>query len=250
MKKAHLLIALALYSSSTLASENWQFQLEPYVMGTSISGDAAIGRVSGVELDVDFSTILENLEMAAMIKGEAIHSSGWGILLDYAFMDLGHKKSSSRDGYLDANLRQGTLEALALHRFKYKHGYIDYLAGIRWWDNDINLTLDPAIIPGSSLIKNTEDWIDAVAGMRWSHKIANNWAFSGRADVGGFGLEADFTTSIELGFAYHISELMTLSMRYRGLWVNYDNEENENTSAHFKYDTVTHGPILGLAFKF
>lgn len=238
------------FTFSASAEDNWQFVLEPYLSFSNISGDAKIGRTQSTELDLDFSTILDNLEMGAMLRGEVLHSSGWGVALDYGFMDLGQKKSSQQDGYLDVSLRQGIFEALGYYRFQLKHGYLDYMAGVRWWDNDISLALNPAIIPGSVNGDIKEDWIDMIGAIRWSQRIAEKFDFIGRIDVGGFGYEADFTAGLSLGFNYQFSESIGFIAKYRGIWVDYTNDEPTSNPAHFNYDTVTHGPILAVAFEF
>jgi hypothetical protein len=108
MKKKFILTALlASNLSFSTYAKDWSFEVEPYLMATNIVGDASIGRVSGAPIDVDFKTILDNLDMAAMLHFEAHHKSGWGLAMDYAFMDLGQKKSSSRDGFIKVGLRQG-----------------------------------------------------------------------------------------------------------------------------------------------
>ena len=253
--KPYTLCSLLAVTSLSLApcsaaANDWSFQIEPYIMATSIEGDATMGRLSGIPLDVDFSTILDNLDMAAMVHGEAHHKSGWGLVLDYGFMDLSQKKTNNRDGIVKANLRQGVLESLGLYRMKHSYGHIDYFVGVRWWDNDIKVTLDPAISEGSTTLEIKEDWVDAVVGIRWLSGISKNWNFQARADVGGFGLEADFTSSIEAGLTYKISNLMTLDMKYKGTWVDYENTGNADKRDDFRYDTLTHGPIIGLAFNF
>lgn len=251
MKKLPLVVtALAVGLSFGTKADNWSFELEPYIMGTSIIGDASIGRVSGVAVDVDFKTILDNLDMAAMLHFEAHHKSGWGIAMDYGFMDLSQKHTNNRDGFLKASLRQGVFETLGLYRVKYGRTIVDYFAGVRWWDNDIELTLDPRITPGSANTRVKEDWVDIVAGARWNHQINNQWNFIARGDLGGFGLSADFTSTVEAGFTYKISKLMTLDMKYKGTWVDYENDDQEGEVGHFVYDTITHGPIVGLNFKF
>jgi hypothetical protein len=45
-------------------AQGWSYQFEPYIMVTSIKGDAGVGRVEGIDIDVDMSDILEVLEMA------------------------------------------------------------------------------------------------------------------------------------------------------------------------------------------
>lgn len=251
MKKIPLsLTVLAVSLSFCTKADNWSFELEPYLMATSIVGDASIGRISGASIDVDFKTILDNLDMAAMLHFEAHHKSGWGLAMDYGFMDLSQKKVNDRDGFVKVGLRQGVLETLGLYRVKYGRATVDYFAGIRWWDNDMEFILDPAITVGSTDIKVKEDWVDVVAGIRWNNEINHQWNFVARADVGGFGLSADFTSTIEAGFTYKVSKLMTIDMKYKASWVDYENDGNEGEVGQFVYDTITHGPILGLNFKF
>ena len=95
------------------SSRNWTFSVEPYLLGSSINGSAGMGRVSGIAVDVSFSDILENLQMAGMLHFEAQHRNGWGIILDYGFVDLGADTSVGFGGVIDASIRQGILEALA-----------------------------------------------------------------------------------------------------------------------------------------
>ena len=252
MKNINLLaIALTASISFGANANDWALEVEPYLMATNIVGDASIGRVSGAPIDVDFTAILDNLDMAAMLHFEAHHKSGWGLAVDYGFMDLSQKKSNTRDGFIKVGLRQGVLETLGLYRTKYNSTMtIDYFAGVRWWDNDLELVVDPAIIAGSSNIKVKEDWLDVVVGMRINSQINKNWNFVARADIGGFGLSADFTSTVEAGATYRMSKSMSLDMKYKASWVDYDNEDNAGGVGHYQYDTVTHGPILGLNISF
>lgn len=251
MKKRNILAVLLVSSLSfSVLADDWTFELEPYLMATKIVGDASIGRASGAEVDVDFETIFDNLDMAGMLHFEAHHKSGWGLAVDYAFMDLSAKQVNNRDGFLKVGLRQGVLETLGLYRVSYGKSTVDYFAGVRWWNNDLELVLDPAITNGSTDIKIQEDWFDVVAGVRWKKPVNKNWHFVARADVGGFGLSADFTSTVEAGVTYRISKLMSLDMKYKASWVDYENDGAVGEVGHFVYDTITHGPILGLNFSF
>jgi opacity protein-like surface antigen len=89
-----------------------------------------------------------------------------------------------------------------------------------------------------------------VAGVRLASTINNNWDVIVRADIGGFGLSADFTSTVEAGVTYNISKLMTLDMKYKATWVDFENSDPTGTAGYFQYDTLTHGPILGLSFNF
>jgi len=78
-----------IYSSTNAESENdWAFTVESYVMFSSITGNASIGRLTGVDVDVDFGDILNNPDIGAMGHVEAFKSKQWGFILDYRFMRL------------------------------------------------------------------------------------------------------------------------------------------------------------------
>ena len=238
---------MSLFSVQSYA-QDWTFQVEPYMLASSIEGDTSIGRVSGVAVDVDFSDILEVLEIGLMGRFEAQHSSGWGVMLDYGFMDLKDDLSTARGGVVEAKLRQGVFEALVSRRREWGNGHIDYLAGIRWWDNDIDVTIDPAILPGSTTLSVEEDWVDLVVGARWTNSLNDRWTFNLRGDVGGFGVQADFTAGIAAGFHYQLTDGIDLDLQYRALWVDFE-DGTPGQPGHFAYDTVTHGPIAGFVFN-
>jgi hypothetical protein len=235
--------------SAQAYAQDWTFQAEPYLLAASIEGDTSIGRVTGVEVDVDFSDILEVLEIGLMGRFEAHHSSGWGVLIDYGFMDLRDDITNSRGGIVSAKLRQGIFEALVARRREWGDGYIDFLAGIRWWDNDIDVTIDPAIWPGSAMSSVEEDWVDIVVGARWTNPLNEKWTFHLRGDVGGFGLPSDFTAALAGGFHYQISQSIDLNLQYRAMWVDFE-DGSPGQQGHYAYDTVTHGPIVGVIFNF
>lgn len=234
---------------STASAQDWTFEIEPYALGANIEGDASIGRVSGAPVDVDFDAILENLDMAAMIHFEAHHQNGWGAIVDYGFMDLGAEISTSRGGVVDASVRQGILEGLLVYRSELGDSTLDMSFGIRWWDNDIDISVDPALLPGSSSTSIEADWIDLVVGARWINPISTRWKFQLKGDFGGLGVESDFTYSLSTGFLFQMSENWTLDLQYKGTWVDFE-EGSSGSENHFAYDTVTHGPLVGFSYKF
>ena len=190
-----ILFSLAAFTANAdeSANRNWQFSFEPYLLAASIKGDATMGRVEGVPIDVDFSAILETLQMAAMSRFEAQHKSGWGILFDYGFMDLGADTTVGLGGVVDAGVKQGILEVLATRSVDVAVGELELLAGVRWWDNKVKASFDPVIIEGSLGTVINEDWLDPVIGARWTRGVSERWQVQLRADVGGFGVASDFS---------------------------------------------------------
>jgi len=68
-------------------------------------------------------------------------------------------------------------------------------------------------------------------------------------DIGGIGMESKFTSNIDVGLQYKMTDLMTLDIKYKATCVNYESGKSGQVD-HFQYDTVTHGPIIGLIFNF
>jgi hypothetical protein len=255
--KARLLLVATICSfvsvRATYAADQWEFVVAPYLLAPNITGNAGAGRfVNGADVDVDTGDIIDNLDLGGMIHGEARHESGFGIMADYAFMDLSSKTPGPilPNTTIKGDVFQGILEAYGYYRFDLFHDEIDIYGGVRWWHMDVELTRQnaPGPLP-SNLIDISEDWVDPVVGARWIAQLGPDWRSSLAADVGGFGVGSDLSLSLQALALYDFSESMSFAFGYRVLTVDYDNGKT-GTSDYFSYDTVTHGPMMGLAFRF
>ena len=70
-------------------------------------------------------------------------------------------------------------------------------------------------------------------------------------DVSGFGVAdgADFTWSASATVMFKMTEKLVLDFGYRAVGVDYDNGKAAN-DGFYAYDTITHGPLVGLLIKF
>jgi hypothetical protein len=246
------LILGSLFSTQSFAQEsNWDFSAELYAIAVNIDGDARVGDSSRETLPVDMSTgdILDILKMGGMFHTEGLYKDTWGYSLDYSFMNLG--ESGQFKGFenirVGGNVHQGVLEAKAFKRYEYDFGTIDYMAGIRWWDNDIDANLSISELGGARSVEPngdlSVDWVDYVIGARYMNKINNDWTYFLTTDIG-TSKDTDFTGQIHTGFRYQINDWSDLNLSYKSVWVDYDNEED------FAYSTTTHGAIVGYAVYF
>ena len=243
------IVPLLAMSGTASAAGAWQWSIEPYVMASNIDGTVGVGRVAGVDVNVDTKTILENLRMAFMLHAEGVHESNWGVMLDYGFMKLGSDIAGPLGGITSARVRQGIFEGFVFHRLDQGDADLDIYGGIRWWDNDITVNINPAILPGTISTTIKEDWVDPVVGVRYQKPLNSKWTLVLQGDLGGFGLGSDMTYSAAVGATYRINERTRLDLKYKGLWVDYENGIS-GTPGYYKYDTVTHGTIAGLIFDF
>lgn len=228
----------------------WDYDLEVYMFMSGIDGTTDFGNLSG-DVDISFlDNTIPNLKLGGMARIEAHHKSGWGYWLDYGFMNLGKNNDVSIIGHplnTDVGLFQGVLEGAVLYRSALDNGYIDYFAGFRWWDNDYDVAIRGAgdIIDNSK--SRSESWVDGFVGARWTTPLNDNWQFRARADVGAGA--SDFTAIASAGILYKITESLELDLKYKALWVDYETG-TQGTQSYYTYDTVTHGPLVGLTFKF
>ena len=136
-----------------------------------------------------------------------------------------------------------------LYRVPVWKGDLDYVVGFRWWDNDFEVTIDPALLPVSSTAKIAEDWVDLYVGARWTVPLNDKLSVMIRGDIGGLGLQADFTASLFADIKYAVTEHWLLDVGYTATWVDYQTG-TEGESGYFAYDTVTHGLLAGIIYKF
>jgi hypothetical protein len=247
-----LLILLILSSiSGARASDSWEFVVAPYLLAPSITGNAGVGRfVNGADVDIDTGDIIDNIDLGGMIHGEAHHESGFGILADFSFMDLSSKVPGPLlpGTTIKGEVFQSVTELHGSYRFDFISHQIDVYGGLRWWHMDVKLTRQGAAGP-LSLIESTEDWVDPVLGARWVAQLGPNWRSSLASDIGGFGVGSDISFSLQALALYDFSESTTLAFGYRALYVDYENG-HPGTAGYFAYDTTTHGPMVGVAFRF
>ena len=241
--------SLALFANTAFAADDWEFKLSPYLLFPYINGDTSVGRVEGADIDVTPSDVFDALDLGGMIQGEVKHSSGIGLILNYAFMDLSDDAAGPA-GFvdLDAEIFQGILEATVTGEVYNQSGtVVDTYIGIRWWDMDVDLDINAG--PASARVSQDENWVDPIVGVRFASVPAEDWRLLLQGDIGGFQIESDFTWNIIVGGGYDINEWFSLFAAYRALGVDYSTG-GRGTSDRFAYNTITHGPLLGAQFRF
>lgn len=244
---ASAVVVSGITHGQTQEQTGWQHSVELYALALNIRGDTTIGDIS-TDVDVDPGFIMDHIDMGAMVRLEGVYDNQWGYFIDYSFMDL----SGRSDAVLDTNLnllkgeveiRQGVLEAKGFKRYQYEFGSIDYMAGIRWWDNDIDAKLytSGGVIDKSKSLN--EDWVDYLVGVRWLTDLNDDWKFHASIDAG-LGSDTDFTSSILTGVRYQINTWSDLNLAYKSTWIDYDNGDV------FKYHTASQGFLIGWAAHF
>jgi hypothetical protein len=247
LTKIICVLLLLLLPSTSFAADKWEFAIVPYALFPFIKGDTTTGVAEDTDIDIGPDDIFDTLELGGMIYLEAFHENGFGASLGYAFMDLSDEGSGPA-GFTSAevDIYQGIFEGYLYYRTETAKGPLDVFGGIRHWDLDVDLDYKGPIT--SESFDSGDDWVDPIVGVRWMPQISDDWSLSLRGDIGGFGVGSNFTWNLQGSAIWDFADAMSLVLQYRALSVDYC-DGTQGTSSRFCYDTITHGPAIGIAFR-
>jgi hypothetical protein len=245
------IMALALLPGANLQAAGsgsgnaWRFDLAPlYLWGLSLEGDASLGTPVGSvnpSIDVPFDDVFSNLEGVFTVHFEGVKDNRWGFFFDYNFLDI----SGDQDLPLNSQYRvefSGKIAELAgFYRFAGapEHEF-DVLFGARYTDLEVTANLSGLVNLGAS---GSQDWTDPFAGLRWGWQFADQWRFSLRGDVGGFGVGTDLAWQFAGLLHWQPWQHVGFIGGYRSLYQDF---EDGSGTDRFQLDVTIHGPILGL----
>ena len=233
--------ASAQTTASQYPSESWQLRVVPYLWGSGVDGEVGVAARTA-DVDASFSNILDHLHFAAMGLVDA-QRDRLVVLTDTFYTDLRGQKATPGPLFssVDPQQRIFILTPEAGYRVRETPGgWIDVVGGIRWWHLRTELQFQPGLLPGIN-VQGSRNWVDAVAGVRARKDVSKNWWASAYGDLGTGG--SDFTYQIVATAGHDFNQLLTLTLGYRLLSVDYDKD-------NFLMDTTMKGPVVGLMFKF
>ncbi len=199
-------------------------------------------------MDVDV-TQKDILQMGAMRHVKLLYDDRIGASLDVAYINLGETRNffPKFNGRVDATLKQLSAEGFLSYRFWHENkNCVEAYAGGRYWFNQIEP--DSTLAGYTFRNTNTQQWLDPVIGLLGEVFVADKWSLFGSGNIGGFGIASEFTWSVQTGIGYQFNDALSLHLQYKATGVDHDNGKSGKDA--FVYDTVTQGPILGLAYKF
>jgi hypothetical protein len=229
--------------------DRWSFRVAPYVWATALNGDIGVDGIKS-HVNASIGEVIDHVDGGAMLTAEARYGR-WGVVTDFIYADLADRK------FYDA----GLIESVKLHVNQYiwsqagayrayqnRNTWIDVLAGFRLVSMDQTLSVtarDPFAPQGeiSDSVGLDRTWVDPIIGIRSAVEIVNRWAIRTEGDIGGFDANSQLTWQAFAALGYDATEATRVLVGYRGLGYNHDRDG-------FTYDTVMHGPIVGVGIGF
>lgn len=225
---------VAVFFASPAAAQGWDWRVTPYLWGTSIQGDAALGAVAR-EIDVEFSDIVNVLSGAALMHVEA-ENDGHILFGDLAWLAVEpDEEIATIGGVAEAELDSTIIE------LGYARGgdALGFEVGLRYWELD--LEIDPALTAG---IVRGDSWTDVFGGIRNTRELGADWALTTRANLGAGG--SDLSIGIQLDFARELERGNAIVAGLRIIDLDY--EEDNVRGIPFVLDGTFFGATVGFMF--
>ncbi len=237
---------LCIAAAPARAAEPWQFQIAPYVWAADLDGHVAtLPGVPAATVNASFSDVLENLDAAFMIAGEA-HNGRFGIFSDILYVDVEATGSVPGPLFSTAKLESQTLYATGAVFWRLwsdERASLDVMAGARFWSVDTKLALGAGILEART-ISHDEDWVDPLIGVKARGTLGGGRFFHSVGVLyGGFGSGSDYMWDVFGNLGYQWTDGFSTSIGYRYLTVDYSN-------GGFRYDVIQQGPTLALIWRF
>lgn len=212
-------------------SQEWRFDVTPYLWSPGINSSLFINGESQGTSKFSSGDILSNLKSGGMISAEA-HYGHWGVMGDLVSATL------QETGNVKTTLQQNILTGAATYTIlNNKDAYVDGLLGVR----SIAAT---ATITGTTGGSGSVSTINPIAGFKGRYRIADStWYVPFYADIGGGAGTTNITWQTILGVGKTIENWVDVSLSYRYLY--YD-----MTGSSVLQKTTFKGPQLAATFNF
>jgi len=236
-------------TESSESQDQWQFSGAIYLWGADIGGHT----IRGSEVEVGFSDLLDNLEMAFM-GAFAARKNNWSFLADVIYLDLGVDNTADLSipiGPIQVPVTTTTnldLQAWVLHLAGgyglYSEGKsrLDLIGGARYLDLSMDLFLGlQSLGPGQSrLISDSLTAWNGIVGLKGHASLGERWYMPYYVDVGGG--DSELTWQATAGIGYRAGRVWDLALVYRHLEWDLD-------STLVIDDINISGPTLGVIFR-
>jgi len=242
-----------------LVSNDWQFQVTPYLWTLALKGDVTVKGVKASP-SVTFREILDNLNYALMAVADA-RKGRIGVFVNGVYADL---EDTDNDVGPGLRVRAEAQAAIAGAGAYYRLGpwnldaeagasgpkvVVDPYVGARY--TYLNAELKFRRI--GRQIGADKHWVDPIVGVRTLWELTPKWNINVLGDVGGFGVsgKSDFSWQAAglMGYRFGLfgDDDANVLAGYRALYQNY---RDGNGRDEFQWDMTLHGPVLGLAITF
>lgn len=226
-------------ATPAVAEDGWEYTGLIYLWGAGIGGET----VTGEDVDVSFSDILDNLEFGIMGTLEA-RNGPWAIFGDAIYLNIADDQEAAVgpgipvtadvdvQGFVFTTGVGYDLVSTAQYR-------LNGFGGLRYLDMDTNVNI--GLGGGSQRVRDAFSNWDAIVGLRGQYELADRWDLNYYADIGTGNTDLTYQAALAVDYNF---EKWSLTLGYRHLAWQDLNDSQSLTDVDFS------GPFLGAKFQF
>ena len=237
--------AAGAHAQEAATDDGWHFQLTPYLWLAGLSGTVGVAEnLPTTSVDASFGDIFNHLDAGIMALGEARHGR-FIVLTDVSYVSLSDDAGNTGTLLGSAQVHAKSFNSTVEGGYRFLDSpsiMVDGLAGLRVFSVHNEVDFAGGILPPTNA-ESSNTWVNPVIGVRVNSPLGSGFSLNGYVDVGGFGIDSDWTWQIYGGVGYQVTQSMTAYAGYRYLDVHHED-------AGFLYDVSQQGPLLGLGIHF
>jgi hypothetical protein len=232
-------------------SDEWRFEVTPYLWGTGIRGTVNLNNGLAKSAEMSSSNVLSDLKSGGMIAAEA-HKGNWGIMGDLISATLQNSGSipvMTPQGAATVADKVTLQQTILTGAFTYtlantKDAYVDALLGVRAIDITATLSGNLVGTPDKETISKKTSTVDPIIGAKGRYRIADSsWYIPFYGDIGSGGGTTNLTWQAMAGIGKTFNKVVDASLTYRALY--YDMKDGGVLQK-----TTMLGPQVAITFKF
>jgi len=231
---------------SPVPSDDWSFNISPYVWAASLDGSIApFPRAPTADVDVSFKDIFENLDIAGMLFAEARYQR-FAAYTDLVYTSISADADTPfgilfDDIDAENEIFIGTFGG-SYRAIDTEHASLALLAGARVWSVDTEVKLNGNLLQDRKF-EDDQSWVDPVIGLHGLYRFDNGIFITSFSHVGGFGVGSHLTWDTFGALGYQFNESISAVAGYRHLEVDYKHDG-------FVFDVELSGPVIGMTIRF
>ncbi len=220
--------------TNSWADGDWEFRFVPFVWATSLTGELG-PKARPATVNMDFSDLLEMTEAGFTGEIDATYKENWWFAAEGQYLELEESGTGPMGARVKADVTFGIASFVVGKRLIEN---VDVYTGGRYlhMDTDVSLT-------GVGTIGKKEEWVDPIIGFRIRADATEKLFIRFGMDVGGFGVNSDFTYAFFSNLNYAFNDRYSAIFGYRMLDVEYD-------KGGFLFDAKMDGLLLGFGITF
>ena len=217
-------------------SDKWQVTVVPYLMAAGLNGTVG-ARGFDTNINASVSDVLSHLEFGAM-GIVAARKGAWVIGADVVYVEL---SATAERPPANVDFDQ---TALAFYGARSLGSAVEARFGLRInrLEGQLDFTHSVGVVT-----KEAEWWVDPIVGLLVRSPDGRRAQFRLYTEIGGFGAGSEVAWQVFPNAGIRLTERLGFEFGYRALGTDYESGEEGD---HFVWDTVMHGPAVGLTIRF